>query len=111
MATIHKDGRKIAASAIASSSAGNAIIRSVRRMIAAPSQPRDEARDDAQQRAEQHGGPIGDHPDQQRGARAVDQPREQVATEQVGAEPELRHSAAAAHPSSDNPSKNCSSGG
>jgi len=38
-ATIRSDGLKIAASAIASSSAGNAIIRSVKRMIAAPVQP------------------------------------------------------------------------
>ena len=38
-ATIHSDGWKIAASTIASSSAGKAIIRSVKRIITAPSQP------------------------------------------------------------------------
>ncbi len=39
-ATIHRLGRKIAASTIASSSAGNAIIRSVKRISTAPIQPR-----------------------------------------------------------------------
>gem|GEM_PF-6279585 len=38
-ATIHRLGLKIAASAIARSSAGKAIIKSVKRMIAAPTQP------------------------------------------------------------------------
>ena len=39
MATIHRLGLRMAASAIASSRAGNAIIRSVKRMIAVPIQP------------------------------------------------------------------------
>ncbi|CRO75047.1 hypothetical protein PAERUG_P18_London_17_VIM_2_04_10_01612 [Pseudomonas aeruginosa] len=39
-ATIHTLGWKIAASAIASSSAGKAIIRSVKRISTLPSQPR-----------------------------------------------------------------------
>ena len=40
MATIQSDGRKIAASAMASSRAGKAIIRSVARMMIVPVQPR-----------------------------------------------------------------------
>ena len=43
-ATIHRLGWKIAASAIASSSAGNAIIRSVKRISALPIQPREDSR-------------------------------------------------------------------
>ena len=39
-ATIHRLGWKIAASTMASSSAGKAIIRSVKPMSAAPTQPR-----------------------------------------------------------------------
>ena len=39
IATIHREGAKMAASAMARSSAGNAIIRSVNRMIAVPTQP------------------------------------------------------------------------
>ena len=38
-ATIHREGVKMAAKAIASSSAGKAIMRSVKRMMAAPTQP------------------------------------------------------------------------
>ena len=38
-ATIHKLGLRMAASAMASSSAGNAIIRSVKRMMTVPTQP------------------------------------------------------------------------
>ena len=39
-ATIHRLGRKIAASTMARSSAGNAIIRSVKRISAPPTKPR-----------------------------------------------------------------------
>ena len=39
IATIHSEGVKIAASTMASSSAGKAIIRSVKRISRAPSQP------------------------------------------------------------------------
>ncbi len=48
------------------------------------------ARDDAEQRADQHRDAIGDDADDQRGARAEDQAREQVAPQEVGAEPEAR---------------------
>ena len=47
------------------------------------------AGDDSEHRAEQDGDAVRDDADQQRGARAVDQAREQVAAEQVGAEPEV----------------------
>jgi hypothetical protein len=48
------------------------------------------ARDDAEQGADQHRNAIRGDADDQRGAGAEDQAREQIAPQQVGAEPEAR---------------------
>ena len=83
-------GFRIAASAMASSSGGKAIIRSVKRMMAAPHQPAQIAGDEAQRGAHRHGEAIGHDADQQRGLRAEEQAGELVAAVGVGAEPEAR---------------------
>ena len=61
-ATIHRLGWKIAASTMASSSAGNAIIRSVKRMRIAPTQPRKIAGGDADQRPDRTAMPLATIP-------------------------------------------------
>ena len=48
----------------------------------------DVAGDDAEQGAHGHGGPIGDHPDQQRRAGSVQEARQEVPAQKIGAEQE-----------------------
>ena len=86
MATIQSDGRKIAASAMASSRAGKAIIRSVRAHddCASPAAPI--PGEDAERRAGHDRDAVRRDANDERGARPIDQPGKQVAPEQVCAE-------------------------
>ena len=97
-ATIHRLGRKSAASTMARSSAGNATIRSVKRISAAPMKPRKNPAVMPTSAPIATADAVGDDADDERGARAVEEAREEVAAQEIGAERGTARSAAAARP-------------